>query len=119
MVIFLLFPGKEIQVEVNFYNFSPGLYYNVESGPSHFPSKLGELRFTPWIFSIFFYFFLIFFKNKAVADFNECLPLFECVKQACLNCFMEIDWLTILIKLFNLEDENSNLTKVSILRILL
>ena len=52
-------------------------------------------------------------------EFCECLTLFEFVKQAILNCLLEIDWLNVFVKLYNFEDENTNLTRVSILRILL
>lgn len=52
-------------------------------------------------------------------EFCECLGLFECVKQSILNCLLEIDSLNVFIKLYNFEDENTNLTRVSILRILL
>jgi hypothetical protein len=47
------------------------------------------------------------------------MPLFECVKQATLNCLSEIDWVTLFCRLYTLEDDAANLTRVSILRIVL
>jgi len=54
-----------------------------------------------------------------LSEFNEALPLFECLKQDIASSLEEFNWDDILIKVFNSEDESSggNLTKVSVLRV--
>jgi len=57
-------------------------------------------------------------SSESISEFNEALPLFECLKQEIASSIEELDWADILIKVFNAEDE-SNLTKVSVLRLIL
>jgi hypothetical protein len=58
------------------------------------------------------------FNNLAISEFNESLPLFECLKQMITNSLTELDWIGTLSKIYNTEDENNgNLTKISVLRV--
>ena len=57
-------------------------------------------------------------KNELVSEFNESLQVFESVRQTVWNCFNEFDWLQCLVDIYNSE-EDSNLTKVSVLRVVL
>jgi fused-like protein len=54
-----------------------------------------------------------------VSEFNECATMFECVRQSIMNCLFEIDWINLFVRVYQTEDEASNITKISILRILL
>jgi len=55
----------------------------------------------------------------AINEFNEALPLFECLKQEIASSIEELDWVDVLIKVFNFNDESSNTNnlKVSVLRV--
>lgn len=52
-----------------------------------------------------------------VIEFNESFALFDCLRQAVLNTLNEFDFLSLFIRLFTADDETS-LTKLSILRVL-
>lgn len=51
-----------------------------------------------------------------VIEFNESYPLYDCLKQSIYNTLNEFDFLALFIKLYS-ADEESNLTKLSILRV--
>jgi len=69
----------------------------------------GDIFTFPWLRSL----------TDLLSEFNEALPLFECLKQDIASSLEEFNWDEILIKVFNSEDEsnNGNLTKVSVLRV--
>jgi len=71
----------------------------------------GDIFTFPWLRSL----------TDLLSEFNEALPLFECLKQDIASSLEEFNWDEILIKVFNSEDEsnNGNLTKVSVLRLVL
>lgn len=58
--------------------------------------------------------------NETINEFSESLTLFECLKQAITNSLCEFDWISALEKVYKAEDDsNNNLTKISVLRVLL
>ena len=54
----------------------------------------------------------------ALTEFNEMSPFIESLKSTIMNSLTSIDYITLLLKLFN-NDEESNLTKLSIFRVFL
>ena len=55
-----------------------------------------------------------------ISEFNEALPLFECLKLSISNALIEFDWITSFTKIYNAEDDQNNgLIKLSILRVIL
>lgn len=58
--------------------------------------------------------------NETITEFNESLTLFECLKQTITNGLIEFDWVSVLDKVYKAEDDsNSNMTKISVLRVIL
>ena len=57
--------------------------------------------------------------SQIVLDFNEYSTMFECIRQDIINSLLEIDWITLFVKVFQLDDEGNHIVKVSILRIIL
>lgn len=45
--------------------------------------------------------------------------MFECIRQDIINSLLEIDWISLFVKIFQLDDEGSQIVKVSILRIII
>ncbi|KAL4452973.1 hypothetical protein ABPG73_012917 [Tetrahymena malaccensis] len=57
--------------------------------------------------------------SGAVSEFCECLSIFECLKTQVYTYLQEVDWLSLFVRLYNSEEDNSKLTKISILRIVM
>ena len=56
--------------------------------------------------------------NENIAEFNECWPLFESIRQNVILALDSFDWSTALLKVYKVdEDSSQGLTKVSVLRV--
>jgi fused-like protein len=58
-------------------------------------------------------------RSEQVAEFNEAWPTLEAARQAVWTALNEFDWLACLFAVFNSCDEEGNLTKISVLRVML
>jgi fused len=57
-------------------------------------------------------------RSDIVAEFNDAFPLFDSVRQLIYSSLSDLDWLATFSDLYNTDDD-SNQTRISILRILL
>mmetsp|Transcript_29071 Transcript_29071/g.52033 ORF Transcript_29071/g.52033 Transcript_29071/m.52033 type:complete len:1206 (+) Transcript_29071:492-4109(+) len=58
-------------------------------------------------------------RSEQVAEFNDSWPILEQARQHVWGALNEFDWLNCLCSVFNSCDEEGNLTKISVLRVLL